>query len=312
MLIRNNIIEYMTQLMLNEKLIMFNQGKRYGQIVFMAGGAGSGKGFASKKFMEIDKFKVRDVDEWKKAFMAMSTDPRFRDYGAVVYRNAKGKVTAVDVDYEGGAIVKDRDAGTGIRLGDLDLKNPEHVFILHLAIKEMGIKHKTLDLLLSDLKQDYLPNILFDVTLKDIDDITDVLPTLLEVGYESRNIHIVWVLTNYHVAVSANKDRERVVPDDILLKTHEGAANTMYDLIKANGVRGLDGSVHVILNNRDQTIFWERPDGTKTDTVKGFTYLTLKKEGQKFYDQNEVNTQLLDWIKDNIPRTKQTAHMWGG
>ena len=307
-------MDYLTEdvMLLAEKLIMFNQGKRYGQIVFMAGGAGSGKGFASEKFMEIDKFKVRDVDEWKKAFMAMSTDPRFRNYGAVVYRNAKGKVTAVDVDYEGGAIVKDRDDATGIRLGDLDLKNPEHVFILHLAVKEMGIKHKSLDLLLTDLKQDYLPNILFDVTLKDIDDITDVLPKLLEVGYESRNIHIVWVLTNYHVAVSANKSRERVVPDDILLKTHEGAANTMYDLIKANGVRGLDGSVHVILNNRDQTIFWERPDGTKTDTVKGFTYLTLKKEGQKFYDQNEVNTQLLDWIKDNIPRTKQTAHMWSG
>ena len=307
-------LDYLTEdvMELTEKLIMFNQGKRYGQIVFMAGGAGSGKGFASKKFMEIDKFKVRDVDEWKKAFMAMSTDPRFRNYGAVVYRDKKGKVTAVDVDYEGGAIRQDRDDATGIRLGDLDLKKPEHVFILHLVVKEMGIKHKSLDLLLGDLKQDYLPNILFDVTLKDIDDITDVLPTLLEVGYESRNIHIVWVLTNYHVAVSANKSRERVVPDDILLKTHEGAANTMYDLIKANGVRGLDGSVHVILNNRDQTIFWERPDGTKTDTVKGFTYLTLKKEGQKFYDQNEVNTQLLDWIKDNIPRTKQTAHMWGG
>ena len=307
-------MDYLTEdvMLLAEKLIMFNQGKKYGQVVFMAGGAGSGKGFASKNFMEVNKFKVRDVDEWKKAFMAMSTDKRFREYGAVVYRDKKGKITAVDVDHEGGAIIKDREDATGIRLGDLDLKNPEHVFILHLAIKEMGIKHKTLELLLSDLKQAYLPNILFDVTLKEIDDITDVLPTLLEVGYESRNIHIVWVLTNYHVAVRANKDRERVVPDDILLKTHEGAANTMYDLIKANGVPGLDGSVHVILNNRDQTIFWERPDGTKTDTVKGFTYLTLKKEGQKFYDKNEVNTQLLDWIKDNIPRTKQTAHMWGG
>ena len=307
---KNNIIEYMTRLMLNEKLIMFNQGKRYGQIVFMAGGAGSGKGFASKNFMEVNKFKVRDVDEWKKAFMAMSTDKRFREYGAVVYRNKKGKITAVDIDPHGGSIVKDREDATGIRLGDLDLKNPEHVFILHLAVKEMGIKHKTLNLLLSDLKQDYLPNILFDVTLKEIDDITDVLPNLLEVGYESRNIHIVWVLTNYHVAVRANKDRERVVPDDILLKTHEGAASTMYDIIKSKGVQGVDGSVHVILNNRDQTIFWKRPDGTKTDVVKGFTYLTLKKEGQKFYDQGEVNQQLLDWIKDNIPRTKQTMHVW--
>ena len=300
----------MTRLMLNEKLIMFNQGKRYGQIVFMAGGAGSGKGFASKNFMEVNKFKVRDVDEWKKAFMAMSTDKRFREYGAVVYRNKKGKITAVDIDPHGGSIVKDREDATGIRLGDLDLKNPEHVYILHLAVKEMGIKHKTLNLLLSDLKQDYLPNILFDVTLKEIDDITDVLPNLLEVGYESRNIHIVWVLTNYHVAVRANKDRERVVPDDILLKTHEGAASTMYDIIKSKGVQGVDGSVHVILNNRDQTIFWKRPDGTKTDVVKGFTYLTLKKEGQKFYDQGEVNQQLLDWIKDNIPRTKQTMHVW--
>ena len=307
---KNNIIEYMTRLMLNEKLIMFNQGKRYGQIVFMAGGAGSGKGFASKNFMEVNKFKVRDVDEWKKAFMAMSTDKRFREYGAVVYRNKKGKITAVDIDPHGGSIVKDREDATGIRLGDLDLKNPEHVYILHLAVKEMGIKHKTLNLLLSDLKQDYLPNILFDVTLKEIDDITDVLPNLLEVGYESRNIHIVWVLTNYHVAVRANKDRERVVPDDILLKTHEGAANTMYDIIKSKGVQGVDGSVHVILNNRDQTIFWKRPDGTKTDVVKGFTYLTLKKEGQRFYDQGEVNQQLLDWIKDNIPRTKQTMHVW--
>ena len=29
---------------LDEKLIMFNNGARYGQIVFLAGGAGSGKG----------------------------------------------------------------------------------------------------------------------------------------------------------------------------------------------------------------------------------------------------------------------------
>ena len=102
-------MDYLTEdiMLLTEKLIMFNQGKRYGQIVFMAGGAGSGKGFASKNFMEVDKFKVRDVDEWKKAFMAMSTDRRFREYGAVVYRDKKGKITAVDVDPVSGAIVKD-------------------------------------------------------------------------------------------------------------------------------------------------------------------------------------------------------------
>ena len=119
-------MDYLTEdiMLLTEKLIMFNQGKKYGQVVFMAGGAGSGKGFASKNFMEVNKFKVRDVDEWKKAFMAMSTDKRFREYGAVVYRDKKGKITAVDVDPHGGAIVKDREDATGIRLGDLDFHCP--------------------------------------------------------------------------------------------------------------------------------------------------------------------------------------------
>ena len=41
---------------LEEKLIMYTQGKRYGQIVFLAGGAGSGKGFAIANFMEKEKY----------------------------------------------------------------------------------------------------------------------------------------------------------------------------------------------------------------------------------------------------------------
>ena len=52
-----------------EKQIIIGKGKRYGQVVFMAGGAGSGKGFAIRNFIEGEKFKVRDVDEWKKSFI---------------------------------------------------------------------------------------------------------------------------------------------------------------------------------------------------------------------------------------------------
>ena len=39
-------LQFLAEQYLEEKLIMYNQGKRYGQIVFLAGGAGSGKGFA--------------------------------------------------------------------------------------------------------------------------------------------------------------------------------------------------------------------------------------------------------------------------
>ena len=92
-----------------EKLIMYNQGKRYGQIVFVVGGAGSGKGFAISNFMENEKFKIRDVDEWKKAFMALDRLGRVR---------------------------------TGA--GGLNLRKSEDVGKMHSIIKDLGIKDKTL------------------------------------------------------------------------------------------------------------------------------------------------------------------------
>jgi len=65
-------LQFLAEKYLEEKLILYNQGKRYGQIVFLAGGAGSGKGFAIRNFMEKEKFKVRDVDAWKTAFMTLA------------------------------------------------------------------------------------------------------------------------------------------------------------------------------------------------------------------------------------------------
>ena len=63
-----------------EKQIIIGKGKKYGQVVFMAGGAGSGKGFAVKNFIEGEKFKVRDPDEMKKAFLKLSeTKKKFKE-----------------------------------------------------------------------------------------------------------------------------------------------------------------------------------------------------------------------------------------
>jgi len=56
--------QYITEMqMLAEKLLVIGKGAKYGQIIFLAGGAGSGKGFAIKNFIEGNKYKVRDVDE---------------------------------------------------------------------------------------------------------------------------------------------------------------------------------------------------------------------------------------------------------
>lgn len=266
---------------LQEKLIMFNQGKKYGQIVFLAGGAGSGKGFAIGQFLDSSNYKIRDVDAWKVAFLKL----------------AKTKEKYAE-------------------LRDLDLRNGKDVFKLHMFVKDLGIKEKSLDLLLKDVSQDTLPNIIFDITLKDIEDITDVLPQLESVGYQARDIHLVWVLTNYAVAVKNNAGRERVVPDNILLQTHVGAAKTMHQIVTGSIPRGLDGKVAVILNNRENTIPFLGKDGKPLKTqsgeliVKDFTYLTVKKEGQRPVDNKDLQMQVYQWMKDNVPKTKDTGELF--
>jgi dephospho-CoA kinase len=275
--------QFLAEKYLEEKLIMYNQGKRYGQIVFLAGGAGSGKGFAIANFMEKEKFKVRDVDEWKKAFIKLA--------------DTKGMYPEIQ---------------------GLKLKNPKDVYKIHKFVKEKNIKDKSLDLLLRDANTRHLPNIMFDITMKDASDIGTIIPKLTEAGYDSKNIHLTWVLTNYAVAIVNNRNRERVVADDIMLLSHEGAAVNMYDVIKGKLPRGLNGSVRVILNNRENTIPYVDPDTKKpmktsqgNILVKDFTYLTFKKEGKSIGPEMDVKRQLLGWIAANVPKTKLTRDMMG-
>ena len=274
-------LQFLAEKYLEEKLIMYNQGKRYGQIVFLAGGAGSGKGFAIRNFMEKEKFKVRDVDAWKEAFMKLAdtTDK---------YPEIKG----------------------------LSLKNPRDVMKIHQFVKDKGIKEKSLDLLLRDVNVKNAPNVIFDITMKDTSNIDAVIPKLLEAGYDSKNIHLTWVLTNYAIAIKNNQKRERVVADDIMLLSHEGAATSMYEVIKGKIPKGLDGGVRVILNNRNNTIPYVDPDTSKPMKtkqgdiiVKDFTYLTLKKEGKKVGPEMGVKRQVLGWIEENVPDTKLTREL---
>jgi|FLOH01.1.fsa_nt_gi hypothetical protein len=285
---------------LEEKLIMLSNGKKYGQIVFLAGGAGSGKGFASDNFMQKELFKVRDVDEWKKTFMALA------DIKDNPEKHAKMKRAGSKIPM-----------GKYAEIKGLDLKKPEDVEKLHFFIKKLGIKDNTLNIMLGELKnKTVLPNIMFDITAKGVKDIKDHLPRLLIAGYNPANIHLVWVLTNYKIAVKQNAERERVVPADIMLQTHQGAADTVFKYVTGHTKRiQINGAIHVILNNADNTIFWDKSGADKTsnmkkngkikvsgDVVKDFTYLTIKKRGKPMSKESDVMTQFNQWVVDNIPK----------
>jgi len=274
---------------LEEKLLLINNGKKYGQIVFLAGGAGSGKGFASTNFMEKEKFKVRDVDEWKTAFM---------------------KIGALKNKYP--------------EIKGLHLKKPADVAKLHAFIEKLGIKDNTMNALLSGMKnKSVLPNIMFDITGKNINSIAKMMPNLLNAGYNPADIHMVWVLTDYQLAVTNNRTRPRIVQDDILFQTHTGAANTMFDLIKNKGKKlAINGEIKVILNNLENTIHWKdddagvspenrtsgkyikSKDGEKLGVIKDFTYITIKRRGKPNKTPDQIMQQLYQWIVNNIPESE--------
>ena len=284
-----------------EKQILYNNGKKYGQIVFLAGGAGSGKGFAIQHFMQGSEFKIRDVDELKIAFQKL---------------DALGKFTTQDLIDKYGDKISDKDKDLikkelidkNLRMGDLNLRIPTHVYMLHVLVRATGAKDKTLELMLDGAEKGQLPNIIFDSTFKEVEDMTNVLPKLFAAGYQPKDIHVSWVLTNYQIAITNNKKRARVVPEDILLATHAGAAQTVYALVTKAMPPSVQGGVYVILNNPENTIFIVDPKTNKAykdkkgnPVIKDFKYLTLKEPGKPAKTELDVKKQLLTWIRDNVP-----------
>ena len=296
-------MEVINEEQLDEKLITYNNRKPYGQVVFLAGGAGSGKGFAGSNFLDSAGFKVRDVDEMKKQLQVMNRIGKI-DVGTIIRKYGK-KIKPKDMDLINKVFNSETATGIKQTLRNLDLKNPDHVYVLHLLVKSMGIKEKSLMYLLKGKDNpETLPNIMFDITAKDLSDITDVIPQLKKAGYDAKNIHLTWILTNYVTAMKNNKSRARMVPEDILLKTHEGAANTVWSLITRALPKGMNGRVDVILNNPQHTVFYTDEDGkTIKGAVKGFLSLPIKKAGGGIFDEKIWKNKLFDWVKNNAPES---------
>ena len=305
--LRDLILEVITEEQLDEKLITYGNRKPYGQVVFLAGGAGSGKGFAISNFLDSAGFKVRDVDEMKKQLQVL---------------NRLGKISIDDIIKKYGKNIPPREVenirsiqAQGYKLQNMDLKRPEQVQALHALVKAMGIKDASLtNMLAAASNPEVLPNIMFDITAKDVTDITSVLPQLKEAGYKPENIHLTWILTNYVVAMENNKSRSRMVPEDILLKTHEGASNTIWGLVTKALPKGMNGRVDVVLNNPENTVYMKDASGKEITGPKGQKYssgflaLPLKSAGSGFVPEKIWRNILFGWIKQNAPDSV-TANM---
>lgn len=288
-----SFLQFVAEEQLQEKLIVVGNGANYGQVIFMAGGMASGKGFVSSHFIEGHKFKIIDPDHLKSVFLS-----------------SKNLLTKHP------------------ELGDIDLRNPEDATRLHDFIKGKGWEETIAANLLNrdPKKKDTLPNIIFDAAFKNLKRYEEYTPMLKAAGYDSKNIHLIWVLTDYQIAVKNNRKRSRVAPDDLHLESHEGAAATLYKIANGEVPHDINGGIYVVLNNPENTVFFS-VDGKKVDgkqsryspvlggntpqiAVEDFKYIQIKKPGQPPIGDKELMRQIYLWVYNSIPATDKTANIF--
>ena len=277
--------------MLNEVAILFGGKKetQFNQVVILAGGAGSGKGFIKDNLVGIQG-KTFDVDALKKAAMDSN----------LLFREKK---------------IKDM---------NLDLGNAADVKLLHAMVVELGLERKLKStvfksILATDPRRK--PNMIFDVTLKNVSKLKTITDAVKELGYDKENIHVVWVLTEIDVAIRQNMERERKVPVDILMDTHRGVATVMKGIFSGiiQARNYMDGKFVIVPNvkNVDNDVKFSGNAGNFFNRKKeqsGYffgkkkdTYFVVKERGKAFIPFKDLSEKLRVKIKQYVPK----GTVWG-
>lgn len=265
---------------LQEKLITFG-GQAYpkfGNIILMAGGAGSGKGFVLKNLVGAEG-RVFDVDQLK---TLASKSPKIQKR------------------------VKDE---FGVDLENLasNLRDSENVGKLHQIIgKELNLPSKREQAFFASVlaaPEDRKPNIIFDMTLKELEKLYSITGQASKLGYDKENIHIVWVVNDVEVAKQQNARRARVVPTEILVNTHRGAANTMGDIINMGKKlqKNMDGDI-VFAFNKVGVDADLMKSGRGGSYIKDANYFYVKKQGSPPRRSSELENDIRRKIADYVPK----------
>ena len=244
----------------------------------MAGGAGSGKGFILNNLVGMEG-KVFDVDQLK---------------------TLAAKTPAIQKR------VKD-ELGVDILALSQDLRNPENVVKLHDIIGNyLGtdkMKEKLFYRSVLTAPVDRKPNIIFDMTFKELSKLEKVARDASKLGYDKKNIHIVWVVNDIEVAKQQNAKRARVVPSEILINTHRGAANTMGDIINMGNKlkKYMDGDIVFAFNKVGVDANLD-VSGKGGSYVKDANYFYVKRAGKAPTPVDKLDKEIRMKIKSYVPK----------
>lgn len=265
---------------LNEKLITFS-GKSYpkeNQILILAGGAGSGKGFILNNLIGLEG-KVIDVDNIKSLAL-------------------KSVKLADKIKTELGHDIK-----------TFNLKNKDDVYKLHQILKtELGITDKyQANIFTSVLSapEDRKPNLIFDVTLEKLSKLYSITMNVESLGYKKENIHIVWIVNDIKIALEQNQSRDRVVPEDIVFETHEGVALTIKKILDMGDKlkEYMDGNIVIAFNKAGVDVKIKKSDkGGKY--ITDANYIVVKKQRESQISSGDLIKSVYDKIKSYVPKTE--------
>jgi hypothetical protein len=144
-----------------------------------------------------------------------------------------------------------------------------------------------------------LPNIMFDVLAANAESIQEIIPHLLEFGYEPQNIHIGWAMSNYHIEVKRNSTRRDIYPHDVTLKTLDNS-KFMKGVLNGKLPGKIDGDVKILLKNDNHAVKFSDSDNTEFH-LKGLCFLSVKKSGQPMAEAQAIQAKLHDWLAKNAP-----------
>lgn len=198
---------------IEESFISPASGSKYGNVILLAGGAGSGKSTTVRKFVDMSNYKVINPDDFKER---------------AVRGASKGMLSFRD-------------------FSNLDPNTPEGSFEIHKKFFSKDRKLSRVTSVYPDPSRSELPNYLFDRTFSHPTEFKRVSTMLVRAGYSPKQIHIVFVDTPVERAIMQNRLRTRTLPDEIIRQSNEGARTNVRDFLYKR-LRGaaIDGDVWVV------------------------------------------------------------------
>jgi dephospho-CoA kinase len=246
---------------LNEINISPRNGAKYGQVIFLVGGAGSGKSTATRKYINTTNYKIINPDNLKALLIKAG------NAGSKSFKKMRG----------------------------VNPNSPQGSSKVHNFMRDKKIGSKRARTMMKNLKSSntkYLPNLLFDRTFSFAGEFKKISQELFAAGYRPENIHVVYVMTDVEMALERNKTRSRSLKKDVVIATNKGAMKEFTRLFFNRAKGAMANGDYFIIINRGQSSIQVKKAGSRIDRASAISKKVASLLGKR--NLREIYRKLCD------------------